>query len=138
MGPESAPVSKVVHDALGFARWSGSGIQEAPLQADYGALVLAPQQSIVRHQYGQEMPEGVRVKYGLDEHWGSLLRTLKGHTDHVTGVAFSTAGDRLASGLVGLDGAGVGCEDWTVAAHRRACTLSQQRSLLEGRARLRD
>jgi hypothetical protein len=41
-------VSNVVHDALSFAMWSGSGIQEAPLQVYYGALVFAPERSIVR------------------------------------------------------------------------------------------
>jgi WD40 repeat protein len=95
---ESTNVSKVVHDALRFAMWSGSGIQEAPLQVYYGALVFAPERSIVRHQFRQEMPEGVQVRRGLDEDWGPLLQTLEGHTNFVSSVAFSAAGDRLASG----------------------------------------
>ena len=86
-----------VHDALRFAMWSGAGIQEAPLQVYHGALVFAPEQSVVRHQFRREMPEGVRVKSGLDQDWGPLLQTLEGHTDSVTSVAFSAAGDRLAS-----------------------------------------
>jgi hypothetical protein len=90
-------VLNVVHDALRFTMWSGSGIQEAPLQVYYGALVFAPERSIVRHQFRQEMREGVQVKCGLDEDWGPLLQTLQGHTDYVTSVAFSAAGDRLAS-----------------------------------------
>jgi len=77
--------------------WSGAGIQEAPLQVYHGALVFAPEQSVVRHQFRREMPEGVRVKSGLDQDWGPLLQTLEGHTDSVTSVAFSAAGDRLAS-----------------------------------------
>ena len=87
----------VVHDALRFAMWSGAGIQEAPLQVYYGALVFAPKQSVVRHQFRREMPEGVQVKSGLDQEWGPLLQTLEGHTDSVSSVAFSAAGDRLAS-----------------------------------------
>jgi WD40 repeat protein len=90
-------VSNVVHDALRFAMWSGSGIQEAPLQVYYGALVFAPERSIVRHQFKGEMPKGVQVKCGLDEDWGPLLQTLEGHTGGVRSVAFSGAGDRLAS-----------------------------------------
>jgi hypothetical protein len=90
-------MSRVVHDALRFAMWSGSGIQEAPLQVYYGALVFAPERSIVRHQFRQDMPEGVQVKCGLDEDWGPLLQTLEGHTWTVNSVAFSPAGDRLAS-----------------------------------------
>jgi WD40 repeat protein len=43
------------------------------------------------------MPEGVQVKYGLEEDWGPLLQTLEGHTSSVSSVAFSAAGDRLAS-----------------------------------------
>ncbi|KAH6861235.1 hypothetical protein B0T12DRAFT_452600 [Alternaria alternata] len=96
-GAQSATVSSVVHDALRFVMWSGSGIQEAPLQVYYGALVFAPERSIVRHQFKREMPEGVQVKRGLDEDWGPLLQTLQGHTDYVSCVAFSAAGDRLAS-----------------------------------------
>jgi WD40 repeat protein len=90
-------VSKVVHDALRFAMWSGSGIQEAPLQVYYGALVFAPERSVVRHQFSREMPAGVQVKLGLDKDWGPLLQTLEGHTENVSSVAFSAAGDRLAS-----------------------------------------
>ena len=90
-------MSSFVHDALRFAMWSGAGIQEAPLQVYYGALVFAPTQSIVRHQFRREMPERVQVKSGLDQDWGPLLQTLEGHTSAVSSVAFSAAGDRLAS-----------------------------------------
>ncbi|EUC40026.1 hypothetical protein COCMIDRAFT_109863, partial [Bipolaris oryzae ATCC 44560] len=94
---ESTTVSNVVHDALRFAMWSGSGIQEAPLQVYYSALVFAPKRSIVRRYFQQEMPKEVQVKCGLEEDWGPLLKTLEGHTSGVTSVAFSAAGDRLAS-----------------------------------------
>ncbi|KAF1828257.1 hypothetical protein BDW02DRAFT_603580, partial [Decorospora gaudefroyi] len=96
-GAGRTTVLNVVHDALRFAMWSGSGVQEAPLQVYYGALVFAPERSIVRHQFKGEMPEGVQVKRGLDEDWGPLLQTLEGHTMSVSSVAFSAAGDRLAS-----------------------------------------
>jgi WD40 repeat protein len=90
-------VSSVVHDALRFVMWSGSGVQEAPLQVYYGALVFAPTGSIVRRQFLDESQEGIAVKSGLDEDWGPLLQTLEGHTMEVSSVAFSAAGDRLAS-----------------------------------------
>jgi WD40 repeat protein len=86
-----------VHDALRFAMWCGSGIQEAPLQVYYGALVFAPARSLVRQQYRREMPARVRVKRGLEREWGSLLQTLEDHTSWVNSVAFSADGDRLAS-----------------------------------------
>jgi len=76
---------------------SGLGIQEAPLQVYYGALVFAPEGSIVRRQFLQGMPEGVEVKCGLDKDWGPLLQTFEGHTGYVSSVAFSPAGDQLAS-----------------------------------------
>ena len=90
-------MSDVVHDALRFAMWSGSGIQEAPLQVYYGALVFTLERSLVRQQYRQEVPAGVRVKRGLETEWGPLLQTLEDHTSYVTSVAFSADGDRLAS-----------------------------------------
>ncbi|KAF2266729.1 hypothetical protein CC78DRAFT_124362 [Lojkania enalia] len=96
-GPTSMTLSKMVHDALRFVMWSGSEIQEAPLQVYYSALVLAPKNSIVRRQFTQEMPEWIDVKSGVNEDWDSLLQTLKGHTRWVTSVAFSPQGDRLAS-----------------------------------------
>jgi hypothetical protein len=90
-------VLDIIHDALRFAMWSGSGIQEAPLQVYYGALVFAPERSIVRHQFREEMPKEVQVKCGLNEDWGALIRTLEGHTSSISSVAFSASGDRLAS-----------------------------------------
>tara|TARA_R110002003_G_scaffold814_1_gene21532 strand:- start:5963 stop:6328 length:366 start_codon:yes stop_codon:yes gene_type:complete len=59
--------------------------------------LFAPKQSIVRQQFGQEMPEGVKVMSWLEEDWGPLLHTLEGHTSGVISVAFSAIGDRLAS-----------------------------------------
>jgi WD40 repeat protein len=93
-------VSNAVHDALRFAMWSGSGVQEAPLQVYYGALVFAPTGSVVRRQFLHESPKGIAVKTGLDEEWGPLLQTLEGHTSEVSSLAFPTAGDQLASALL--------------------------------------
>ena len=70
---------------------------DSALQVYHNALVFEPQQSIVRQMFKRETPEEVQVKSELDEDWGPLLHTLKGHTDRVTSVAFSVAGDRLAS-----------------------------------------
>jgi hypothetical protein len=66
-GNESNVLSEMIHDALRFTMWSGPGIQEAPLQVYYGALLFAPKPSIVRRQFDQEMPEGVEVMSGLEE-----------------------------------------------------------------------
>jgi hypothetical protein len=90
-------VSRGAHDALRFAMWCGFGIPEALLQVYYGALIFAPGQSIVRWQFAQEVLKGVQVRCGLEEGWGPLLQTFEGYTDTVSSVAFSTAGDRLAS-----------------------------------------
>ncbi|KAF2625648.1 WD40 repeat-like protein [Macroventuria anomochaeta] len=98
--PDSTRVLKTVHDALRFAMWSGTGIQEAPLQVYYGALVFAPWRSIVCRRFAQDIPKGVQVTRGLDEDWGPLLQTLEGHTGGIYSVAFSPAGDRLASASV--------------------------------------
>jgi hypothetical protein len=86
-----------VHDALRFIAWSRLGLQEAPLQVYYGALVFALERSLMRQQYRQEMPAGARVKRGLDGDWDALLQTLEGHTSYVTSVVFLADGNRLAS-----------------------------------------
>jgi WD40 repeat protein len=87
----------VVHDALRLVMWSGSGLQKAPLQVYYAALIFAPEKSIVRREFAEEMPAWVEVKSKLDKDWGPLLQTLEGHSGWVTSVAFSPQGDRLAT-----------------------------------------
>ena len=90
-------VSQLIHDMLRFIMWSGAIIQEAPLQVYYSALLFAPERSIIRRQFNQEMPDWIKARSEINEDWGPLLQTLEGHTDLVRSVAFSPQGDRLTS-----------------------------------------
>ncbi|KAF2229457.1 hypothetical protein EV356DRAFT_475377 [Viridothelium virens] len=94
---KSILLSQMVHDMLRFIMWGGAVMEKAPLQVYYSALLFAPERSIVRRQFIQEMPDWLKVRSEIDRDWGSLLQTLEGHTGWVISVAFSPQGDRLAS-----------------------------------------
>lgn len=91
-------LSEFLYDALRFIMWIGFGIQEAPLQVYFAALVFAPEKSIIRGTFANEMQARIEVKLGLDKNWGPLLQILEGHTNIVESMAFSPKGNLLASG----------------------------------------
>ena len=62
-------------------------IKEVPLQIYWSALVFAPQRSLVRMQFENEMPSGTKMLVEVQHQWSSLLQTLEGHTDWVYAVA---------------------------------------------------
>jgi WD40 repeat protein len=61
-------------------------------------LVFAPQTAIIRAQFQSELPDWICRFPQVHENWSAELQTLKGHTDRVQSVAFSSDGRLLASG----------------------------------------
>ncbi|KAH8726251.1 putative WD-repeat protein [Phaeosphaeriaceae sp. PMI808] len=86
-----------VHDMKRFMLYSGSVIQQAPLQVHYSALVFAPSRSVVKTQFEECIPQGIKKLLQVDRDWSACLQTLEGHSDSVRSVAFSHNSTRLAS-----------------------------------------
>ena len=87
-----------IHDAKRFALHNRSIIEEAPLQIYCSALVFAPEMSIVRGHFKNQIPHWIRGLPKVQRDWSSLEQTLEGHSDSVSSVAFSPDGSKVASG----------------------------------------
>src|SRR2546423_90332 len=87
-----------VHDAKRFAWYNQSIIEQAPLQIYCSALIFAPETSIVRRQFTDQIPRWICRLPKVQRNWSSLEQTLEGHSGWVTSVAFSPDGGKVASG----------------------------------------
>ncbi|KAI8628847.1 quinon protein alcohol dehydrogenase-like superfamily [Xylariaceae sp. FL1651] len=106
---ESPQLYAFVKDAERFIVFNRATIEKTPLQVYYSALVFAPQQSLIRKQFEQEMPSWIARFPEVQPKWTSLRMTLgpvtkqtptrdsndKGH-DY---IAFSEDGEILVSVL---------------------------------------
>src|SRR2546429_248077 len=61
-------------------------------------LFSAPEMSIVREQFKDQIPHWICGRPVVQRDWSSLEQTLEGHADGVLSVAFSSDSSRLASG----------------------------------------
>ncbi|KAI0977457.1 vegetative incompatibility protein HET-E-1 [Xylaria arbuscula] len=93
----SSEVSHFISDALRFARTNISVIQAVPLQIYCSALAFAPQKSIVRNTFENDIPGWISVRPQVNTDWSSCLQTLEGHTSWVWSVVFSPDGRTVAS-----------------------------------------
>ena len=93
---KSPYLNAFIHDAKRFALYNRSIIEEAPLQIYCSALVFAPEMSIVRGQFKNQIPYWICKLPNVQE-WGSLLQTLEGHSSGVYALAFSPDGKLVAS-----------------------------------------
>jgi WD40 repeat protein len=72
-------------------------IEEGPLQIYFSALIFAPQKSIVRDQFKNQIPEWIYIQPKVQSNWNSVEQTLEGHSSFVNYAAFSPDGSKLAS-----------------------------------------
>jgi len=87
-----------IHDLKRFALHNRVGIEQAPLQVYYSALLFTPVMSIVRKQFDNQMPQWIKRWPEVEANWSATLQTLEGHSSWVSAVAFSPDGKKLASG----------------------------------------
>ncbi|KAI2631854.1 vegetative incompatibility protein HET-E-1 [Hypoxylon sp. NC1633] len=89
---------KFLDDALRFIPTNLSIIQRAPLQIYCSALVFAPEKSIIRTIFKNDIPEWICNTPKAEEYWSPCLQTLEGHSNWVRSVAFSPDSKLIASG----------------------------------------
>ncbi|KAB8210544.1 hypothetical protein BDV34DRAFT_209547 [Aspergillus parasiticus] len=72
----NAKLLRLVHDARRFAVSSRSVYEETPLQIYVSALLFAPQESIIRREFGEEIPAWISQKPGTYKYWSPLLHSI--------------------------------------------------------------
>src|SRR5271156_1002333 len=80
-----------------FTLYSRLIIEEAPLQIYCSALVFAPEMSIIRGQFKEQIPRYIRRLPKVHRHWDPPLQKLEGHSEWVGTVTFSPDGKLVAS-----------------------------------------
>lgn len=86
----------LVADAGRFVRFGRNGIQEAPLQVYYSALIFAPRNSKVKQMFDREIP-WIELRPSVAEDWDAKLMELTNHEGDIRSVMFSADGVRIAS-----------------------------------------
>ncbi|KAI2963089.1 hypothetical protein CBS147323_7074 [Aspergillus niger] len=87
-------------------RHSRTAIEKAPLQVYISALICTPEQSLVRKQYENAIPEWIIEPPAMRKSWSPLLQTLGGYealsdiSDVCKGLALSPDGKLLATSKV--------------------------------------
>jgi uncharacterized membrane protein len=69
----------------------------APLQIYCSALVFAPERSLVRRTFVDQVPESAKMLSIKEADWDACRSTLEGHSNAVTVVAFSPDGQLVGS-----------------------------------------
>ena len=90
-------VESFLHDAKRFVLRFQSVLADAPLQIYCSALVFAPERSLVRRTFVDQVPERAKMLTMKEADWDACRSTLEGHSEVVTAVAFSPDGQLVAS-----------------------------------------
>ncbi|EIT74723.1 WD40 repeat protein [Aspergillus oryzae 3.042] len=86
----NAKLRRLVHDARRFAVSFRSVYEKAPLQIYASALLFAPQESIIRREFEEEIPAWISEKPSAHQYWSPLLHTIpKPSRDPITQLKFS-------------------------------------------------
>jgi WD40 repeat protein len=96
-GNESPNLQGFIHDAKRFLLYNQSMIETAPLQTYYSALIFAPEESLVRKAFQNQMPPWICRLSDVKKEWSSLLQPFEGHKGPVISTMFSADGSTLAS-----------------------------------------
>src|SRR5438034_7492464 len=80
-----------------FILYNRSILEVSPLQIYNSALVFAPNNSVVRREFEDQLPRWICRLPEVQDDWDSFLQTLECNSDRVNAVAFSPDGQLLAS-----------------------------------------
>ncbi|KAI1386041.1 uncharacterized protein F4822DRAFT_430918 [Hypoxylon trugodes] len=94
----STQLRNFLTDATRFILTNISIIQHAPLQTYCSVLAFAPEKSIVRTTFKNNIPKWVCLQPRVEAHWNACLQILEGHSSLVRSVAFSADSKLVASG----------------------------------------
>jgi DNA-binding beta-propeller fold protein YncE len=72
-------------------------LTDAPLQIYYSALVFAPERSVIRQTFADQVLEKAKMLSETEADWDACRSTLEGHSHYVSAVAFSPDGQLVAS-----------------------------------------
>ncbi|KAI1592502.1 WD40 repeat [Pyrenophora tritici-repentis] len=95
--PSANLVFAFLHDAKRFVLRFQYVLADAPLQIYYSALVFAPERSLVRQTFVDQVPEKVKMLSMREADWDACRSTLEGHSSTVRAVVFSPDGQLVAS-----------------------------------------
>ncbi|CAG9990185.1 unnamed protein product [Clonostachys byssicola] len=82
-------IARFLDDAIRFILAFSPVIHEAPLQVYSSALIFAPQNSIIRLSFENQIPRWICLKPKVPPNWSSKMQTLEGHRSGVEQVVFS-------------------------------------------------
>ncbi|RAQ98842.1 vegetative incompatibility protein HET-E-1 [Stemphylium lycopersici] len=86
-----------LHDAKRFVLRFQFVLADAPLQIYCSALVFAPERSLIRRTFVDQVPQRVKMLSMKEADWDACRSTLEGHSSRVRAVAFSPNGQLVAS-----------------------------------------
>ncbi|KAF1976519.1 vegetative incompatibility protein HET-E-1 [Bimuria novae-zelandiae CBS 107.79] len=93
----NSALSAFLQDARRFTLRFRHILYDAPLQIYSSALAFAPEASIVRKAFVDEMPGWIKSLSKREDDWDACRSVLEGHTSFVNAVAFSPDGQLVAS-----------------------------------------
>jgi hypothetical protein len=77
--PSASIVQSFLHDAKRFVLQFQSVLADAPLQIFCSALVFAPERSLIRQSFVDEVPEMVKMLTMKEEDWDPCLAQSEVH-----------------------------------------------------------
>ncbi|KAH0558822.1 hypothetical protein GP486_004538 [Trichoglossum hirsutum] len=120
---KSPHLDAFIHDVKLFVFHNRKVIEDAPLQIYHSCLVFAPETSIVRRQFKDQIPHWIRRLPKVQKVWGSLLHSIYGFG--INAITFSPDGKsvlcasddgkvRLSDSATGSSQTLEGHSDWVV------------------------
>ncbi|KAJ5206563.1 hypothetical protein N7472_003011 [Penicillium cf. griseofulvum] len=94
---EDLKLSQLLYDARCLALQNRAIIETAPLQLYASVILFAPERSIIRSMFKDQIPEWIDSMPKTQPMWSPELQKLQLHTDRVKAVAFSSKAQLLAS-----------------------------------------